>query len=1137
MPPAAEIEVMQPPSVSDFSHSWHGPRSSSKHFELSPDTDDGLEVDGDLPRSASYTDLPTLIESTGDGSIKRTFSENVLTLPSESTNSVTDSTYTSHRDILRRASQKSKNVKPTVSLLQSDAPAGPTANVPLQPPVVDIPRRKSEVKEKDQPKMQKSVSGTIRGFVKKPWKSPSKSDAGKETKKLEKAKNKSPMKQKLTRPKETVMKPEFVPSTRSNSTSSTSRSPSPVKPEVVKSVKSERPSLSRRSTVLSKTKRPLSAIIGGRSDSDPVIRKSPSLRSLRSMASQDKLTPPSIPVVSVPPIPPEMLSDKSSKPSIESNKRKDPLWGAFRSLEGDYQKFLSKSSSLKVNVIRSSLIPFLNRYATHPSNKTLRVEDLDRRVMILNKWWSGLMEMLNGKNNQSISGMDRPVFLEAVTGIMTRSEWRTPPLPSSSNVTTSDIPSLARPETQATSTTSLESTGSDFLADPIYQNVRNIFIQNLLSQMGFVVDKMSLRNAPASLVTFCGKACAYAFFFVPGVADILSRLWALTADSLRRTVSEFGCRRSSSLHQKSDEISAMFPEALRALSFSSHAALCKRLRQQPTLPMGTSSIRWFGPWLNRWTGRESDLFFVFTKHFHILVSEFLPEPLTIQERLFVPGLVLVHAQILTVLEATLYRQAQAGQDRLENLSYTLFEDIEGPDASAATMPLTSANAVRSMAENRLIMLLRDLLADKNPDHHNVRHLYASSFDNIVKAAARRMSLFDNNACFVLCDFMEEVLVITFRYQQQTPDFDLFDWPFWFDVCRKMMQSHNSLTEVRLFAFVYGMWNLLIDDMQRRRDLCLNWLLEPSFFQRYFNHWSPMVRGYFYRLLCWRLARVDQDGVSDSLQILHMFQQRLDEVWAQYLYLRQEAEDCNLALPSTAPCSPAPGRRLVILRIDSQPLPASLFMSWDNPSQQRRQNQTTSYRSHSSLLDSVSAPEEPPPPSKKRWSVLRGMVPFGNPGNNRPGEVTPPGSASEDNSPGAEEVQSSKRASGGIIGETVTGASTPSHQAFSFKFSLEWLDRPNWPSRNRQLSPPKLPQFAQEIVEASPDGIPKSSLHPTKPRHDQLASSKYCGRALAEWQQVLSECNSFFDRRRDEGVPLSRLVETPTLSVESFRMFG
>jgi hypothetical protein len=53
----------------------------------------------------------------------------------------------------------------------------------------------------------------------------------------------------------------------------------------------------------------------------------------------------------------------------------------------------------------------------------------------------------------------------------------------------------------------------------------------------------------------------------------------------------------------------------------------------------------------------------------------------------------------------------------------------------------------------------------------------------------------------------------------------------------------------------------------------------------------------------------------------------------------------------------------------------------------------------------------------------------------------------------------------------------------------------------------------------------------------MGSARYAGRALAEWGQVVAECQGFFERRKDEGVPTNRLVETPTLGVESFRMYG
>ena len=86
---------------------------------------------------------------------------------------------------------------------------------------------------------------------------------------------------------------------------------------------------------------------------------------------------------------------------------------------------------------------------------------------------------------------------------------------------------------------SSSSTSSDFLTESVYHNVRNIFTTNLLSQMAFVVDKMSLRNAAASLVTFCGKTCAYAFCFCPGVADILVRLWNPSLELMKRVLEEF----------------------------------------------------------------------------------------------------------------------------------------------------------------------------------------------------------------------------------------------------------------------------------------------------------------------------------------------------------------------------------------------------------------------------------------------------------------------------------------------------------------------------------------------------------------------------------------------------------------------
>lgn len=270
--------------------------------------------------------------------------------------------------------------------------------------------------------------------------------------------------------------------------------------------------VTRKDDSLRKRARPVSQIFRFNSAEVPDLQPSrtesiPSVPRLPKSFSTDKLVPfrshpGQTPIERAAPVPRLVPSDRGPGHPSAAPKKKDELWSVFRSLDGDYVKFASKTTAMKANVVRSTLMPFLTAYATHPSNRTLRPEDLDRRTNILNKWWTGLLEMLHGRNNQSISGTDRPVILDGIAGIMERPEWRLAPSPF--------CPVDQRlKETSARfnqSTTSISSTSSGFLAESVHHNVRNIFIQNLCSQMAFVVDKMSLRNASASLVAFCGKA-------------------------------------------------------------------------------------------------------------------------------------------------------------------------------------------------------------------------------------------------------------------------------------------------------------------------------------------------------------------------------------------------------------------------------------------------------------------------------------------------------------------------------------------------------------------------------------------------------------------------------------------------------
>lgn len=786
----------------------------------------------ELTRSATYTYLGS--SATDDNptpNFKRNFSDNALNLSSESKASVRHGeSHMPNVEVLRRTSRKMKRKVTSAkrfSLSPDDDDDETSSSGRKRPDPTDLSRSFS-----------RSVAGTFRSLARKSWAPTSRTSSSSPSRKIYHDATQSSAQRPDDLPTSPITLPEPAISRPHSPMPPNDTGPrvSPVLPKPNDQRLSQRQLPPHQIQTKSKSEISLKR-----------LSRASSSTSLRSFTSTDRSRS-RISLARVPPLPSSLSSDRLATLSSDVPKKKDPLWSAFRAIDGEYITFQSKTSLQKAKVLRTSLLPFLSKHQDHPSNSSPRPEDLDRRIATLNKWWVGLLELLNGFNSQTISGTDRPVFLEAVTAIMLRPEWQAPGFAPNS----ADSP--RRPSLPKTkSSNSLESDDTDFLIDSVHHNVRNVFVQNLLSQMAFVVDRLSMRTAPASLVTFAGKTCAYAFFFCPGVADMLTRLWRLPPGTLRRVFSEFGSERGDRLDLVSKALSSNFPPPVRSLTVVSQTGLSRHLQRRLQYPPGSNNIAWYGPWVTRWCGRDSDLFFVFVKQFHVLVAHFLCEDVPSKDRVGIPGFVPVCAQLLVVLETTVYRSS--GQAGAEGFSSGLGHNLENPDASAP-LPMTIANATRSISENRLVMLLRDICSEHGADQALLRTLFISSFDAATKATARKISLYNNDACFVICDFMEEVLPILFRYSQHSMDAPILDWSFWLQVCQRMIHSHTTLTQIRLIAFLYSTWSIWTLDEQRKRAFVLEWLLDPLVFEPLFCHWSSMVRHYFYRFLCWRIARYD-----------------------------------------------------------------------------------------------------------------------------------------------------------------------------------------------------------------------------------------------------------------------------------------
>ena len=304
-------------------------------------------------------------------------------------------------------------------------------------------------------------------------------------------------------------------------------------------------------------------------------------------------------------------------------------------------------------------------------------------------------------------------------------------------------------------------------------------------------------------------------------------------------------------------------------------------------------------------------------------------------------------------------------------------------------------------------------------------------------------------------------------------------------------------------------------------------------------------------------------------------------WAHYLFQKQAAEKAYVLPPSTAPCHPAPGRRLLIIRNDNQSPAASLFLGFDGitiPSSSRTPGttQATSYKQHSSLamlskLDTAdaSAPklttDSPTTPNKKRWTFMGKMLPstFSTTTDSSSSPTQSRGSSPTKTLEEVRRETALARSRPGLPHKSSsTDSDTPpatatTHRAFSFKFSLEWSQHfdkaqnsgigggrggPGFNIGNeRRICPPRLPAPAQAWLGARVPGTSRE-IGPRDPAEggasaEKVARAKYAGRALAEWTLIVGECNNFVDRRRSEGVPGLKWVEVPTLGVEGFRKFS
>lgn len=523
----------------------------------------------------------------------------------------------------------------------------------------------------------------------------------------------------------------------------------------------------------------------------------------------------------------------------------------LQSFNANGHRYLAKFTATKCSIVETCLLPFLRDTDSHPSTIDLHIELLERRCTVLSKWWSSLLDLMEDWQDHVVSSRERSFIFDGISGIMQRQEWRL-------------IPDFA-PLSEVRSRSQSQLSGDDaILAESVFHDIRVLFVRNLSRQMAIVVDRLSSRDTAPALTSLSGLSCAYASFFCPGVAEMLIGLWNLPSINVRKVVETIACESPTELKLASQRMAVNFPSCLHSLTFISARNTLSKLQSRHVFVFGLNNINWHNPhWLEKWNGKKTDVIFVFFRHFQTLLSQFLPSNSSEVDTMSAPGYIPIHVKMMIVLQTTFQSRRDKLADQTVGVPTTTFEAMLDAESKAMTVP-PPPGPTRSLIGKRLVALLKDIFPETADAPSRASLLFAQCVRKALKAATQQTSLYDHDACFNLCDLLEEIIPALDRFETHAPTTTAdSDAVFWVDVFKLMLVSDNTLTAMRVFTLVFNLWPSVTKDFHWRNTLCYRFLLEKSSFNTFFNHWCPLVRIYFMRVLAWRVARYDEDDESSD----------------------------------------------------------------------------------------------------------------------------------------------------------------------------------------------------------------------------------------------------------------------------------
>ncbi|CAJ0632570.1 5668_t:CDS:2 [Entrophospora sp. SA101] len=160
----------------------------------------------------------------------------------------------------------------------------------------------------------------------------------------------------------------------------------------------------------------------------------------------------------------------------------------------------------------------------------------------------------------------------------------------------------------------------------------------LMSTLYYAIDRLNQKGVYSNVISFCARVLAICFFKIPGVGFALLQALPVNKSHIKRILKETIGDEDESMElirTQNDKIALLFPSHLKILCYVNLRTWWHQFENAKKI-WGEPPIEMNGNWIRRWQSDDSELFFSFYKHYHIVLKSYLNIPNSIAFKSMTP---------------------------------------------------------------------------------------------------------------------------------------------------------------------------------------------------------------------------------------------------------------------------------------------------------------------------------------------------------------------------------------------------------------------------------------------------------------------------------------------------------------------